>query len=64
MKKLRLDPEALEVEAFEVAATSEAHGTVEGQGLPCSHPQVCPASQNWWCTGVCTCTVYAQYCIA
>ena len=64
MRKLRLDPESLSVEAFEVVKPSELRGTVEAQALPCTHPNVCPASQNWWCTGVCTCTVYAQYCFA
>lgn len=64
MKKLRLDVGGLRVESFEAAADADERGTVEGQNLPCTHPQVCAASRNWYCTGVCTCTQYAQYCIA
>jgi hypothetical protein len=64
MKKLQLDLDKLVVEAFEVDTPPEEHGTVEGQNLPCTHPQVCPASENWYCTGVCNCTRYAQYCLA
>lgn len=66
MKKLRLDVGGLRVESFEAMIPADERGTVEGQGLglPCTHPQVCPESRNWWCTGVCTCTQYAQYCVA
>lgn len=63
MRKLRLELEALVVEAFEAQAPAEEHGTVEAQALPCTHPQVCPETQNWYCTGVCNCTVYPQYCL-
>lgn len=64
MKKLLLDVDALVVEAFEVSDQAGERGTVEGQNLPCTHPQVCAASENWYCTGVCNCTKYVQYCIA
>ena len=64
MKKLRLDLGNLQVESFSARVDAADRGTVEGQNLPCTHPQVCPASENWWCTGVCTCTQYAQYCLA
>ncbi|HVG45142.1 MAG TPA: hypothetical protein VM890_10445 [Longimicrobium sp.] len=62
MKKLRLKLDELAVEAFEVDAAAEEGGTVEGQNLPCTHPQVCPYTRNWYCTG-CTCTQYPQYCL-
>jgi len=62
MRKLRLNVEKLAVESFEAIAEPLEQGTVEGQMLPCTHPQVCPYTQNWNCTGVCTCTVYVAYC--
>ena len=64
MKKLRLEIDELRVESFDAGAETEARGTVEGHFLPCTHPQVCPRTENWYCTGVCNCTVYAQYCLA
>ena len=62
MRKLRLDVEKLDVESFGAAAEPPERGTVDARGLPCTHPNVCPASANWYCTGVCTCTLYAAYC--
>jgi hypothetical protein len=61
MKKLRLDLDKLTVEAFEAGEAAEARGTVRGH-LPETHPNVCPGSANWYCTGVGTCTLYVQYC--
>ena len=63
MKKLRLELEELAVEAFESETPPEEHGTVEGQMLPCTHPQVCKETLNWYCTGVCNCTRYPEYCL-
>ena len=62
MRKLQLKLDELAVEAFEVDATPEERGTVEGQNLPCTHPRACPYTKNWYCTGVCTCTQYPEYC--
>ena len=62
MKKLQLKLDELAVKAFEVDTPPEERGTVEGQNLPCTHPQVCPNTRNWYCTG-CTCTQYPEYCI-
>jgi len=61
MKKLQLKLDELAVEGFEVGTPPEERGTVEGQALPCTHPQVCPYTNNWYCT-VCACTQYPQYC--
>jgi hypothetical protein len=63
MKKLRLDPDALRVETFAAAPSAEVRGTVVGH-LPETHPRACPFTQNWWCTGGATCTLYIEYCIA
>jgi hypothetical protein len=46
MKKLRLDPEALAVEPFEVEAGMEAEGTVDGNAATrrqdsCNYPATC-----------------------
>jgi len=52
MKKLRLDPNTLEVEPFEVEAEREAHGTVigadassprncTGPDVSCGYPYTC-----------------------
>jgi hypothetical protein len=62
VRKLQLKLDELAVEAFEVATPPGEDGTVEGQMLPCTHPNVCAYTQNWYCTGVCNCTRYPEYC--
>lgn len=61
MKKLRLNLDQLSVEAFRTGPEPLARGTVMGH-LPETHPNACPATRNWYCTGGSTCTQYPEYC--
>lgn len=61
MKKLRLNPEDLRIEAFQTGDEPEVRGTVIGH-LPETHPYACPYTRNWYCTGGGSCTQYPEYC--
>jgi hypothetical protein len=61
MRKLRLELDDLTVEGFKTGEESNVRGTVRGH-LPETHPNVCPETRNWYCTGGSTCTMYPEYC--
>lgn len=58
-RKLRLDPEALEVESFAASAEEAERGTVQAHG-PGTDPGFCPPSADWYCSYGVGCT-WPQY---
>jgi hypothetical protein len=62
-RKLKIDPENLDVTSFEVGAAGPASGTVEARmRYTFTDPRVCEPSDDWYCSVGERCTWPAYGC--